>query len=92
MKRKNKRVIIAMSGGIDSSVAAALLKKGLVYPELGRREVIGVFMKFWPQEGRCCSSESEKIARLVAKKLIVDDSHQRTPLMTVINKSSHKLQ
>jgi len=61
---KNKRVVVAMSGGIDSSVAAALLKEGLACPELGRREVIGVFMKFWGG-----STESEKRARLVAKKL-----------------------
>ena len=47
-----KKVVIAMSGGLDSSVAAALLKKDF-YPELGRRvDVIGVFMKFWaPQSG-----------------------------------------
>lgn len=73
---KNKRVIVAMSGGIDSSVAAALLKNGLACPELGRRDVVGVFMKFWGPKNksgcvknRCCSTESETRARLVAKKL-----------------------
>ena len=35
-----KKVIIAMSGGIDSSVAAALLKRDGF-------DVVGVFMKFW---------------------------------------------
>src|SRR4030043_249481 len=69
---KKERVIIAMSGGIDSSVAAALLKRQ-------GYNVVGVFMKFWPQyhseagcgakSNRCCSSESETRARLVAKKL-----------------------
>lgn len=74
-----KKVVVAMSGGVDSSVAAALLKKGF-YPELGRRvDVIGVFMKFWfpttsggklvEDENKCCSSEAEKRARKVAKVL-----------------------
>ena len=55
-----------MSGGVDSSVAAALLKQGGF-------DVVGVMMKFWKDgvdgKNRCCSLESEKIARLVAKKI-----------------------
>ncbi len=65
-KIKNKKVVVAMSGGVDSSVAAAILKRAGF-------DVIGVFMKFWKESGvgenRCCSSESEKRARKVAKIL-----------------------
>lgn len=59
-----KGVIVAMSGGVDSSVAAALLKKQ-------GYEVTGVFMRFWKQseDGICFPSEGEKSARRVAEKL-----------------------
>lgn len=71
VKKKNKKVVVAMSGGIDSSVAAALLKRAGF-------DVVGVFMKFWsePKEdglvrayNRCCSPEAEVRARKVAKIL-----------------------
>jgi tRNA-specific 2-thiouridylase len=70
-KSRNKKVVIAMSGGLDSSVAAALLKKAGF-------ETIGVFMKFWSEPvkdgligawNRCCSPEAEKRARSVANIL-----------------------
>jgi len=64
--KRRKKIIVAMSGGVDSSVAAALLKRAGF-------NLIGVFMKFWhgvgSGENRCCSSESEKRARKVAKIL-----------------------
>lgn len=66
VKKDSKNVLVAMSGGVDSSVAALLLKKK-------GYNVSGVFMKLWPEgscsESKCCSSEGETRARLVAKQL-----------------------
>ena len=60
MSAKKPKVICAMSGGLDSSVAAALLKRsGFALrqtqgnPERSRRvDVIGVFMKFWAESDK----------------------------------------
>jgi len=58
------RVVVGMSGGVDSSVAAALLV------EAGY-EVIGVSMRLWGSgsESRCCSGDDCFDARRVAARL-----------------------
>ena len=59
------RVFVAMSGGVDSSVAAALLL------EQGH-DVTGVTMQLWPSsddEGGCCSDSAIRDARRVCDLL-----------------------
>ena len=63
-----RRVVLGMSGGVDSSVAASLLQRD-------GWEVIGVTMKVWPQdcisraEDKCCGPSAIADARGVAHKL-----------------------
>jgi tRNA-specific 2-thiouridylase len=61
------RVMAAMSGGVDSSVAAALLV------EAGH-EVVGVTMKLWggPSDSGCCSVSEVDDARRVAAQIGID--------------------
>ena len=58
------RVLVAMSGGVDSSVAAALLV------EAGH-DVVGATMKLWagPSDAGCCSVDDVEDARRVADQL-----------------------
>lgn len=78
MKGNGRRVLVGMSGGVDSSVTAWLLKRD-------GWEVVGVTMKVWPQdcisraEDKCCGPTAISDARGVAHKLgiphyVVDES------------------
>src|SRR3974390_1349180 len=61
------RVLVAMSGGVDSSVAAALLvEKG--------HEVVGATLKLWGGESDsgCCSVADVEDARRVAQQLGIE--------------------
>ncbi len=62
---KDTKVVIGMSGGVDSSVAAHLLK------EQGY-QVIGVFMKNWDEkddDGVCTAADDYQDVRKVCQKL-----------------------
>ncbi len=80
MNRNKQRVLLGMSGGVDSSVAGFLLR------EQGY-DVVGVTMKVWPQdcisraEDKCCGPQAVADARSVAHALgiahyVVDETDQ----------------
>ncbi len=64
---KKLKIAVGMSGGVDSSVAAALLQKQ-------GHQVVGVTLKLWggQSDSGCCSVGDVEDARFVAKKLGID--------------------
>lgn len=68
LQQTKTRVLVGLSGGVDSSAAAALLlEQGF--------EVVGITLKLWPQdcvnraEDRCCGPQAVSDARAVCHKL-----------------------
>lgn len=67
-----KKILVALSGGVDSSVALALLKKQ-------GYNLVGVFLRFWKPDNicskkiknSCCTHKAANTARLVCEKLKV---------------------
>ncbi len=69
-KQTKKRVVVGLSGGVDSSVAAYLLKQE-------GYEVVGMFMRNWHDTtgtlaGDCPWEDDRMFAELVAKRLDIE--------------------
>jgi tRNA-uridine 2-sulfurtransferase len=66
-RKARGRILVAMSGGVDSSLAAALL-------HAAGHEIVGVTLHLWDaqggdQAGRCCAPEDREDARITCDML-----------------------
>jgi tRNA-specific 2-thiouridylase len=62
MTASPKRVVVGLSGGVDSSVSALLLKRA-------GYDVIGLFMKNWDEAGHCPAEQDYKDVVAVCEKI-----------------------
>jgi len=73
MKDTQKQTIaVGMSGGVDSSIAAALLKSR-------GHNVFGITARTWPSGSRCCADEDVQAARKAAEMIGIE--HHTVDLM-----------
>ena len=87
-----KRVVLGMSGGVDSSVAAYILKKQ-------GYDVLGVFMKNWSEEdenGVCTAKKDFEDVRAVCEKLEIpyfdvnfEEEYQERVFQYFLNELQH---
>ena len=69
---KKEKIVLGMSGGVDSSVAALLLKeKGY--------DVHAIFMKNWDDKNAICNSEDD-----YADAIAVSYTHLTLPTTTIV--------
>ncbi len=64
-KEKKKKVIVGMSGGVDSAVAAYLLKRD-------GYDTVGLFMHNWEEEGDCPSADDWRDVERVCAAIGID--------------------
>ena len=75
---KKEKIVLGMSGGVDSSVAAVLLKKD-------GYDVHGVFMKNWDDKHAICSAEDDYADALsVCKKLNIPLKKLMAAMMNIL--------